>query len=548
VAGNLTVPEPLQLDKVVRVADRGVKAWTNKYLLRVTAADAGCGLAAGLLAFEVRFGSSDPRAHSYLWLALALPLLWLAALVLFGAYDKRFIGVGSEEFRRVLDAGVGLTAAVAVAAYATKTELARGYVLLALPGLTCLDLIVRYRLRKALHRLRAKGNCMRRVVVVGHADVISDLIGQLRHDTHHGLTVVAACVAGRSRPASINGVPVAGRLGDVSEVVSGSAADTVAVLACPEMIGTRLRDLAWDLEKSGTDLCVAPALLDVAGPRTTIRPVAGLPLLHVDHPDLQGLWWLIKSAFDRVVALCALLALLPLLAGIALMIKLTDPGPALFRQIRVGKNGRPFTFYKFRTMVADADDRKADLLALNESDGVLFKIRRDPRVTRIGGWLRRYSMDELPQLINVLIGDMSLVGPRPALPAETSAYGPHVRRRLAVKPGITGLWQVGGRSDLPWDEAVRLDVRYVENWSFVLDLQILWKTWSAVAHGKGAYLPGGLTTFACPTPTRIGEVRSRRVTAKRGIHEWADRSARSRHTIAEAICARPADYCGATAR
>jgi exopolysaccharide biosynthesis polyprenyl glycosylphosphotransferase len=487
VAGNLTVPEPVQLPQVVRVADRDVRAWTSRYVLGATAADASCGLAAGLLAFQARFGSSEPRAIAYLWLALALPLLWLAALALSGAYDTRFIGVGSDEFRRVLNAGVCLTAAVALASYATKMDVARGYVVIALPTVTCLDLLVRYRLRKNLHRRRARGTCMRRAVVVGHADVISGLIKELRRETHHGLDVVAACVAGRARPASIDGVPVAGRLTDVTEVVSRSAADTVAVLACPEMIGTRLRDLAWELEKTGTDLCVAPALLDVAGPRTTIRPVAGLPLLHVDHPDLRGLRWLIKSAFDRAVAVGALIALLPLLAGIAVMIRLTDPGPALFRQTRVGKHGRLFTVYKFRTMVADAETRRAELLALNESDGLLFKIRRDPRVTRVGGWLRRYSLDELPQFINVLFGDMSLVGPRPALPDETSAYGPDVRRRLAVKPGITGLWQVSGRSDLPWDETVRLDVRYVENWSFVLDLQILWKTWSAVAHGDGAY-------------------------------------------------------------
>ena len=319
--------------------------------------------------------------------------------------------------------------------------------------------------------------------------MISGLISELRRDTHHGLNVVAACVAGQARPASINGVPVEGRLADVPDVVRRCAADTVAVLACPEMIGARLRDLAWDLEKTGTDLCVASALLDVAGPRTTIRPVAGLPLLHLDHPDLRGLRWLIKSIFDRALALAVLLALLPFLAGIAVAIRLSDPGPALFRQTRVGKNGRLFTVYKFRTMVAGAEDRKAELTALNECDGLLFKIRRDPRVTRFGGWLRRYSLDELPQYINVLIGHMSLVGPRPALPEEASAYGPHVRRRLAVKPGITGLWQVSGRSDLPWDEAIRLDVRYVENWSLALDLQILWKTWSAVTHGAGAYLP-----------------------------------------------------------
>lgn len=276
-------------------------------------------------------------------------------------------------------------------------------------------------------------------------------------------------------------------VGSVVDIVERCQADTVAVLACPEMIGSRLRDLAWTLEKTGTDLCVAPALLDVAGPRTTIRPIAGLPLLHMDHPEFTGLRWLVKSAFDRIAAGVALMFLMPLLAVLALIIKLYDGGPALFRQTRVGKNGRPFTLFKFRTMVVDAEQRKRELLEHSDGDGVLFKMRNDPRITQVGALLRRYSLDELPQLLNVLIGDMSLVGPRPALPEEATLYADHVRRRLAVKPGITGLWQVNGRSNLPWDEAVRLDVSYVENSSFVLDLQILWKTWAAVTRGDGAY-------------------------------------------------------------
>jgi len=484
---DVAVPEPVTVSQVVRLAHRGVSTWTSRYLRQVGAVDACCALAAGLLATEVRFGSEHSAALPYLWLGFTLPVLWLGALALAGAYDTRFIGVGSDEFRRVMNAGVCLTAAVAVVAYATKTDIARGYVVVALPTLTAFDLFIRYAMRKKLHRLRAEGSCMRKVVVVGHAGIIADLTGVLRRDTHHGLTVVAACVVGPDRPAAIDGIPVIGGLANVVDVVERCGADTVAVLSCPEMIGSRLRDLAWALEKTGTDLCVAPALLDVAGPRTTIRPTAGLPLLHVDHPEFAGMRWLIKSAFDRTAALAALLLLSPVLILIALAVRLSDRGPALFRQTRVGKDGRPFTLYKFRTMVVDAEQRKSQLIGLNESDGLLFKMRRDPRVTRVGGWLRRYSLDELPQLINVLIGDMSLVGPRPALPAETNAYAEHVRRRLAVKPGITGLWQVNGRSDLPWDEAVRLDVRYVENWSFALDLQILWKTWSAVTHGSGAY-------------------------------------------------------------
>jgi exopolysaccharide biosynthesis polyprenyl glycosylphosphotransferase len=474
---------------VSRLAVPRAAPWTTGYLRQVAFTDAACGLAAGLLAFGIRF---DPhyRALSYLIFSLGLPLLWLVAVSLAGGYDSRFIGVGTDEFRRVLNAGLFLISAVAVVSYAAKIDVARGYVVIALPSLTVIDLLARFILRKRLHRLRGHGLCMRKVVVVGHADVAADLAAMLRRETYHGLSVVAACVAGpdsRGMPAELGPIPVIDGLGQVADVVERYQADTVAVLACPEMSGVALRDLAWQLEKTATDLCVAPALLDVAGPRTTIRPVAGLPLLHMDHPEFSGVWRIVKTGFDRAVAAAALLLGAPLLITVAILIKMSDHGPVLFRQTRIGLDGRAFTLYKFRTMVTDAEDRKVALNALNESDGLLFKMRRDPRVTPLGSWLRRWSMDELPQLINVLRGDMSLVGPRPALPQEAALYGDHVRRRLMVKPGMTGLWQVNGRSDLAWDEAVRLDLRYVENWSFVLDLQILWKTWSAVMHGWGAY-------------------------------------------------------------
>ncbi|MGB6456975.1 MAG: sugar transferase [Streptosporangiaceae bacterium] len=486
MAEYLTVPEPLQVGRAPQLTARRLTMWTGAYLRQVAVADACCALAAGLLAFEARFGARHGPA-AYFWIGISLPIFWLLALALAGAYDERFIGVGSDEFRRVMNAGICLTAAVAFVAYATKTDVARGYVIVALPSALIFDLLTRFAVRKQLHKRRALGYCMRRAVLVGHADVIAGLAAMLRRDTHHGLVAVAACVLGPDRPRVIGGLPVYGGLSNVLEVVQNLHADTVAVLACPEMSGARLRDLAWALERTDTDLCVAPALLDVAGPRTTIRPIAGLPLLHMDHPEFTGIRWLLKSVFDRAAALAASIALLPLFAAVAVAIKLGGSGPVLFRQTRVGKDGKPFTLFKFRTMVVDAEQRLAEVLALNESDGALFKIRRDPRVTGVGEWLRRRSLDELPQLMNVLIGDMSLVGPRPALPSEADVYGHHVRRRLAVKPGITGLWQVSGRSDLPWDEAVRLDVRYVENWSFVLDLQILWKTWAAVMHGDGAY-------------------------------------------------------------
>ncbi|HKR72126.1 MAG TPA: sugar transferase [Streptosporangiaceae bacterium] len=481
------VAERVEVSVLARLAARKVRAWTSAYKRQLVILDVCSGLAAGWLAFEVRFGSTDTQDAPYIWLGLALPVLWLAALELAGAFDDRFVGVGTDEFRRVVNAGVCLTAVVAIFSYATKTEVARGYVVVALPCLTLFDLGCRYWLRRRLHKLREQGACMRKVVIVGHEEVISELTAVLRRETYHGMTIVAACVVGTDHPAVIDGIPIAGGLADVTDVVRRFQADTVAILACREMMGVRLRNLAWALEKAGTEICVAPALLDVAGPRTTIRPIAGLPLLHMEHPEFSGAKRLIKAAFDKAIAGTALFFLVPLLGLIALAIAFGDRGPVLFRQTRVGKDGTPFVLFKFRTMVVDAELRKAELIARNDSDGVLFKMRKDPRVTRVGGFLRRYSLDELPQLFNVLLGNMSLVGPRPALPDETTKYGDYVRRRLAVKPGITGLWQVNGRSNLPWDEAVRLDVRYVENWSLFLDLQILWKTWSAVTHAHGAY-------------------------------------------------------------
>jgi exopolysaccharide biosynthesis polyprenyl glycosylphosphotransferase len=473
------------------------RSWVSRYQRQAALCDGCWALTVGLLAFVIRGGGTYEPA--YLALSLFLPVLWLSAVALAGGYDSRFIGVGPDEFRRVLNAGAFLTAAVAVVSYAANVGVARGYVAVVLPSLTVVDLLARFALRKQLHRLRRKGHCMRKVVVVGHATVISELAAMLRWESHHGLSVVAACVAGLSPgeqpsdqlgapgPDSGPAVPMIAGIDDVVGTVERYQADTVAVLACPEMSSARLRALAWQLEKTDTDLCVAPALLDVAGPRTTIRPVAGLPLLHMDHPEFNGARRLVKAVFDRAAAFTGLLICGPLLLVIAAAVRLGDGGPALFRQVRVGQDGRHFQVVKFRTMVPDAEDRLAQVGMLNETDGLLFKMRRDPRVTPVGAWLRRWSLDELPQLINVLSGDMSLVGPRPALPAEAALYGEHVRRRLAVKPGMTGLWQVNGRSDLSWDESVRLDLRYVENWSFVLDLQILWKTWSAVVRGAGAY-------------------------------------------------------------
>jgi exopolysaccharide biosynthesis polyprenyl glycosylphosphotransferase len=472
-------------DRPDREAAGRIASWAREYLHKAAVVDLASAGAGVLAAAQLRFGNDV--THTYLALSLALPMLWLVAVWLAGGYDVRFIGVGSDEFRKILNAGVSLAAAIAIFSYAINTELSRAYLLIALPCTTLFDLIGRYVVRKHLHKLRASGRCMLGVVAVGHESAVADLVTELGRDRYHGLTVVGACVVRPPECDEIAGVPVYGGFDDVTAAVKAFGADTVAVLACPEIDGIRLRSLAWDLEKTGTDLCVSPALLDVAGPRTTVRPTAGLTLLHVDHPQLSGLRLLLKDLFDRCAAVTALVLLFPLLALIGLMIWLHDRGPVFFTQIRVGKDGRMFKIYKFRTMVVDAEQRKARLLEDNDTDGVLFKLRNDPRVTAVGMHLRRWSIDELPQLLNVFLGDMSLVGPRPALPDEAANFADHVRRRLMVKPGLTGLWQVNGRSDLSWEESVRLDLRYVENWSFALDLQIMWKTISALVRRSGAY-------------------------------------------------------------
>jgi exopolysaccharide biosynthesis polyprenyl glycosylphosphotransferase len=248
-----------------------------------------------------------------------------------------------------------------------------------------------------------------------------------------------------------------------------------------------VRRLAWELEGTAAELVLCNRLTDVAGPRITLRPLDGLPLIQVKIPEFEGGVHAFKRAFDIAFAALALVPILLITPVIAIATKLDSPGPVFFRQTRVGRDGRPFAMLKFRTMRVDAEIQLAALLSINEGAGPLFKLRRDPRVTRVGAVLRRFSLDELPQFLNVLRGDMSVVGPRPPLPGEVTGYDGTVFRRLYIKPGITGLWQVSGRSDLSWDESVRLDLRYVENWSLTTDLMIIWRTARVMVAPKGAY-------------------------------------------------------------
>jgi exopolysaccharide biosynthesis polyprenyl glycosylphosphotransferase len=419
---------------------------------------------------------------------LVLPVGWLILLWANGTYDRRYLGLGSEEFKRIMRTSVTVVACVSLLAFATKTQLSRGTV--ATVSLSALLLIIFFRVcaRQVLHVSRRRtGHGAHRMILMGTLPEALEVYTAVTRSPAAGLIPVAIHITDGYAAARGIETPVpvyAAR--DVLSLVREVGADTIAVCGSASSEPGELRRLAWQLEGTGIDLVVAPQLTDIAGPRVHIRPIEGLPLLHVEEPTLSGPGWLTKNLLDRVVAALGLLVLSPFLAIIALGIRLSDPGPVFFRQPRVGHEGRTFRVWKFRTMYVDAEERKATLEELNESDGMLFKMKEDPRIFSFGSKLRATSLDELPQLINVLKGEMSLVGPRP-LPAEDGDYLGDVRRRLLVRPGITGLWQVSGRSDLSWDESVRLDLYYVDNWSLTYDLGILWRTIWVVLKRKGAY-------------------------------------------------------------
>jgi exopolysaccharide biosynthesis polyprenyl glycosylphosphotransferase len=469
--------------------DRSVpRPWHTWYVPTAVVLDTAAGAAGATTALIARFGYA--RTPAYVALTLALPIAWLLVMALQRNYERRYLGDGVEEFRRIIRAGVTLMATVAFVAYFTQTELARGYVLLALPLTVGATLTGRYLLRKGLHRARKAGRAMQRVLVVGQPDSVDELVRTLALTPYHGLQVVGVCLPpGSNRDDMLDrGIPVIEGFDRADRAVEITGADTVAIVCSSELTGAPLRRLAWSLERLNVDLFVAPGLVEIIGPRLSIRPADGLPLLHVEPPRFTGFGRMVKMVMDRALAGLALFVLAPAFLLIAAAVRLTSTGPALFRQRRVGEGGRHFTVFKFRTMSVDAEQRLQEMAGLNEHEGgVLFKVRRDPRVTRVGAVLRRYSMDELPQLINVLKGQMSLVGPRPPLPEEVERYPGEAHRRLLVKPGLTGLWQISGRSDLSWEESVRLDLHYVENWSLALDLVILWKTAFAVLSRKGAY-------------------------------------------------------------
>jgi len=498
VSGNLTgtteqsVTEP-RVGATSLVPPRSGAGWRRAYVWRIAAGDFVSALAAAIVGFLVRFtpeGDTLTQPHPSRWLVLGLPLMWMAVITVARSYEERFLWVGPEEFQRVFFAGLLQLATVGTLSWAFQLELARGFVVVALPLAALLTLANRYGQRQWLHRRRAAGQFMQSAVIVGHRNGVAALHEQIQREAYHGYRVIGCCLPaarGGEQSTTFHGLPVLGDLDEVVDVVRTHRVDTVAVLPSAELDGPALRRLGWDLEKTTAELLLAPAVTEIAGTRVRIRPVAGLPLLHMERPELRGLRRVTKETFDRTAAAAGLLLLLPISVVLAVAVAVTSPGGVFYRQERVGRDGQTFSMLKFRSMVNGADRLVPDLADGSDGNGVLFKMKTDPRVTAVGKVLRRYSLDELPQLVNVLRGDMSLVGPRPPLPSEVERYGFDMRRRFLVKPGITGLWQVSGRSDLSWDDSVRIDVRYVENWSLTFDFMILWKTLGAVVRGSGAY-------------------------------------------------------------
>ena len=433
----------------------GASALLSRYRKIIVASDFVAATVACLVALTVRFGG-DARPM-YLVLSVIGPLLWVGAVAAQRGYERRFLGTGPGEYRRLADATLVVFALTAGVSFTVNSDLSRGYVMISLPMALALSFVGRRQLRSWLFRQRLAGQGMQRVLVVGRSDAVAHVVEQLEREPWHGLAAVEVCAT----PETVD-LPAVGGSEDaptdpdlagpsptaacdpeqIMRTVSELDIDVVAVASHPDLSGHALRRLAWLLEERGVELIVSPGIVEVAGPRLSIRPVAGLSLLHLERPATKGGRVLAKNLLDRLLALGLLVVAAPLLLLVAVAVKMSSPGPVLYRQTRIGVRGRPFQMLKFRSMVADAEARRRELEAMNEDDGLKFKIRNDPRVTRVGAWLRRFSVDELPQLWNVVRGEMSLVGPRPPLPAEVAAYDSDATRRLRVRPGLTGLWQV----------------------------------------------------------------------------------------------------------
>jgi exopolysaccharide biosynthesis polyprenyl glycosylphosphotransferase len=470
--------------------------WANGYRSKLRVTDACVLVIAMAATFLVRLSvhgfQLGTRSAEYAFAVTSFLIIavWSVNLSTFRSREPRVVGVGIDEYKRVLNASTTTFGLLGGVFLVFQADSARWFFTVAFPvGLAGL-VLSRWAWRRWLVNKRASGQYLSRVIVIGALSDVEKVVHQIRSNSGAAYTVVGAVVEEhevQSTAARLKDLVVRGDLTRVAEFAKKFGVDGVIVAGHPSDDTEFIRDLAWKLEGGMADLILATSLANVAGPRIHFRPIEGLPLIHVEIPQFDGAKHAVKRALDVVMASIALVVLAPVFGVVAALIKLDSDGPVFFAQERVGKSGQPFRILKFRSMTVDAPQRLEALIANSEGNGVLFKMKDDPRVTRLGRTLRKYSIDELPQLWNVLRGEMSLVGPRPPLAAEVTAYEDHVHRRLYIKPGLTGMWQVNGRSNLSWEDSVRLDLYYVENWSLMGDLIILWRTVKVVARPVGAY-------------------------------------------------------------
>lgn len=449
-------------------------------------------------AYIVRFGLEPDfttlgSEAAYGLLSIALIVAWWVMLGAWNSRQSQILGAGVEEYKRVAAASLWLFGLIAIFSYVLRIDTARGFVGFALPvGLVGLFLS-RWLLRQHLNLNRLAGKSMSRLLLIGGPSAVAHLADSLERSKGAGYLPVAAYTPGLHTTDSVeqeSGLPILGSQptsASILEAINECDADAVAVSAGVQLHPQTLRHLGWELASRNLGLIMAPALTDIAGPRIHTQQIAGLPLIHVTTPSLEGGQAVAKRLFDIIASGLLIIFLFPLMVVVALLVRVDSRGPVLFKQERIGLSGAPFKMLKFRSMVADAEQQLENIRHRNEGNEVLFKMKEDPRITRVGRILRKYSLDELPQLFNAFGGSMSLVGPRPPLPREVEAYEHDVRRRLLVKPGLTGLWQISGRSSLSWQDSVRLDLYYVENWSLAGDLIIILRTVRAVFRGTGAY-------------------------------------------------------------
>lgn len=429
---------------------------------------------------------------SYTLFSAILIALWMWSLSLIDSRSHRVIGTGTTEYVRVARTSFALFGAIAIVAFLTQIDVARGYLLISLPLGIGILVYSRWLWRQWLISIRRHGaSYSARVLLVGSVRSVASIASELLRAPDAGYHVIGACIPRDALSATVPGtdIPVLGEVEAVEKIIGTIDADTVVVTSSGDLLPGAVKRISWALEPGRQHLVLAPSITDIAGPRIHTRPVSGLPLIHVETPRFSSGQRFTKRFADIVGSVVLIALLSPILVAVAIAVKVSSRGPLLYRQERIGLNGEQFNMLKFRSMRTGADSELKGLLeAQGTSAQPLFKVKDDPRITPVGKFIRKFSLDELPQFFNVLAGTMSLVGPRPQVAAEVALYSDSARRRLLAQPGITGLWQVSGRSTMSWDETVRLDLYYVENWSLLGDISIFFKTFKAVlAPGESAH-------------------------------------------------------------